>query len=92
VASLEAKGLVTRRVSDTDRRVKLVRLTARGEKLFNELHPRAIELQLHVLDALDAKERELFLDLLVRVIEANPERARPGSGRRKRNGNVRTNA
>lgn len=87
VAGLERRGLVSRRASETDRRTRLVRLTAKGASLFTRLHPRALELQEHVLDALDPTERELLLDLLVRVIETNAERARPGTGRRKRGSN-----
>jgi DNA-binding MarR family transcriptional regulator len=90
VASLERKGLVVRRTSDTDRRTRLVRLTSKGERLFAKLHPRAIELQEHVLEVLDPSDRELLMDLLVRVIEANADRARPGSGRRRRGSTGRT--
>jgi len=90
VGSLESNGLVDRRVSDTDRRARLVRLTPRGERLFAKLHPKAVELQQHVLDVLDPAERVLLIDLLVRVIEANPDRARPGAGRRKRSTNGQT--
>jgi hypothetical protein len=50
---------------------RLVRLTPRGEKLSIKLHPKAIELQEQVLDVLDPGERDVLLDLLVRVIEAN---------------------
>jgi DNA-binding MarR family transcriptional regulator len=89
VGSLEAKGLVTRRVSNTDRRARLVRLTPKGERLLDKLHPPALELQQQILGVLDPAERELFMDLLVRVIEANADRARPGTGRRERNGNGR---
>lgn len=91
VASLERKGLVARRPSETDRRARLVRLTPTGLRLFAKLHPRAIELQEHVLDALEPAERELLTELLVRVIESNAEWARPGTGRRKRNRNGHTN-
>ena len=87
VGSLESKGLLERRVSDTDRRARLVRLTPRGERLFTKLHPRAIEREEQVLDVLDRAERDVLLDLLVRVIEANRDLARPGAGRRKRNVN-----
>src|SRR5947208_16117907 len=87
VGSLESKGLLERRVSDADRRARLVRLTPRGEKLFTKLHPKAIERQRQVLDVLDPAERDVLLDLLVRVIEANRELARPGAGRRKRSVN-----
>jgi DNA-binding MarR family transcriptional regulator len=90
VGSLEAKGLLERRVSDADRRARLVRLTPRGEQLFADLHPKAIKLQQQVLDVLDPAERDVLIDLLVRVIEAHPDLARPGSGRRKRSPNGQT--
>ncbi|MEP6853318.1 MAG: MarR family transcriptional regulator [bacterium] len=90
VGSLELKGLITRRVSDTDRRARLVRLTPRGEQLFAQLHPKGMELQWQVLDVLAPAERDLLLDLLVRVIEVNPGLARPGAGRRKRGANGAT--
>jgi DNA-binding MarR family transcriptional regulator len=89
VGNLETKGLVARRVSDADRRARLIRLTPKGERLLNKLHPPALALQQQVLDVLDPAERELFIDMLVRVIEANADRARPGTGRRTRNGNGR---
>jgi DNA-binding MarR family transcriptional regulator len=90
VGSLESKGLLERRVNGADRRARLVRLTPRGEKLFAKLHPKAIERQHQVLDVLDPAERDVLLDLLVRVIEANRELARPGAGRRKRGVNGQT--
>src|SRR5437016_1449047 len=43
VGSLETKGLVARRVSDADRRARLIRLTSKGERLLNKLHPPALE-------------------------------------------------
>ena len=36
------------------------------------------------LACLNAREKELFLDMLVRVVNANKMHARPGGGRRKR--------
>ncbi len=90
VGSLESKGLLERRVNGADRRARLVRLTPQGEKLFNKLHPKAIERQERILDVLDPTERDVLIDLLVRVIEANRDLARPGAGRRKRSVNGQT--
>lgn len=90
VERLGSRGLLERRVSAADRRARLVRLTPWGEQLFADLHPKAIELQQHVLDVLDPAERDVLIDLLVRVIEANPDQARPGAGRRKRSANGQT--
>ena len=46
--------------------------------------------QQQVLDVLDPAERDVLIDLLVRVIEANGDLARPGAGRRKRSVNGQT--
>src|SRR5262245_7061396 len=84
VDRLEAKGLLERRVSPEDRRARLLSLTARGEKLQERISPKASAGQQRILEVLDPAERELLLDLLVRVIEGNRSLARPGAGRRKR--------
>jgi DNA-binding MarR family transcriptional regulator len=89
VGNLESKGLLERRVSGADRRLRLLRLTRAGEALFAELNPKAIDGQERILDGLEPRERDLLIDLLVRVIEANPELARPGAGRRRRGVNGR---
>ena len=85
VRSLEAKGLLEQRVSEMDRRARLIRLTSPGEKLFRKLHPHALAAQEQILAFLEPEERELLLDLLLRVIDEHRHLARPGAGRRKRN-------
>jgi DNA-binding MarR family transcriptional regulator len=87
VRSLEKKGLLQQRVSESDRRARLIRLTPKGEKLFTKVRPRALASQQRILAVLQPAERDLFLDLLVRVIDENQHLARPGAGRRKRNSN-----
>jgi len=84
VERLEAAGLLARRVSERDRRARLLRLTVRGEALFRRFYPKALAGQERILRVLAPAERDLLLDLLVRVIEANRALARPGTGRRKR--------
>jgi MarR family transcriptional regulator, lower aerobic nicotinate degradation pathway regulator len=84
VDHLTAMGLVERRVNGADRRARLLRLTPRGERLRARLHPTQIASQMRILASLTPDERELLLDLLVRVVESNAGLARPGSGRRKR--------
>jgi DNA-binding MarR family transcriptional regulator len=91
VRSLESKGLLEQRVNDLDRRARLLRLTRRGEKLFAKLHPKALARQQQILTVLEPAERELLLDLLLRVVEENRHLARPGAGRRKRNSNGQRN-
>ena len=83
VDQMERKGLVERRINGTDRRARLLRLSTRGSKLRERLRPKAHLVQAHLLRTLTATEREILLELLVRVIEANEGYARPGAGRRK---------
>jgi MarR family transcriptional regulator, lower aerobic nicotinate degradation pathway regulator len=81
---LEAKGLVERQVNGDDRRARLLQLTPKGEKLFQRVAPATLAANDRILAPLAPHERDLFLDLLVRVIKGNFVHARPGAGRRKR--------
>jgi len=47
------------------------------------LRPRALDSQERLLSCLNVKERNAFLDLLTRVVDANETYIRPGAGRRK---------
>jgi DNA-binding MarR family transcriptional regulator len=82
VERMESKGLLERRMNGKDRRVRLLRLTRQGEKLFRRVRPNARAAQERVVAVLQPAEREILLDLLVRVIEANRHLDRPGAGRR----------
>lgn len=83
VDELEAKGLVERRVNGADRRSRLLRLTASGKKIRDRLRPKAGVAQARILAPFSPTERETFLDMLVRIIDANEAYARPGAARRK---------
>jgi len=84
IDDLETMGLVERRVSDTDRRARLLWLTPRGERLRARLYPAVRASQMKPLATLAPTERELLLNLLVRVVKANVGSARPGADRRRR--------
>jgi DNA-binding MarR family transcriptional regulator len=84
IGELEKRGLIERRVIDGDRRGRHVYLTAQGEKLYRHLLPENVAANDRILAPLKPQERELFRDLLVRVIQGNAVYARPGAGRRKR--------
>ena len=93
VEQLASKGLLEREVKQNDRRARLLRLSAGGEALHKRLFPGVLAAQERTLAALKRAERDLLLDLLVRVIEANRPAAR--GPRRRRAGrtparNVRT--
>ena len=84
VDRLHSMGLIERRVSDADRRARELYLTSKGKALWRRLHVKSSIANQRILSPLSAAERELFLDLLIRVIEGNRAHARPGAGRRKR--------
>jgi DNA-binding MarR family transcriptional regulator len=84
VQGLEGKGLVTRTVSSTDRRARILELTAKGAALHAKLRPKGEAAQAEILSVLSAAERKALIDMLVRVIDANEAYVRPGAGRRKR--------
>ena len=83
VEELVAAGLADRRVDDLDRRARLLRLTAQGRDALRRLRPLAVALEDRLLAPLSAKEKEIFFDLVGRMIQANRAYLRPGAGRRK---------
>jgi DNA-binding MarR family transcriptional regulator len=83
VNRLESNGLVARRVNGDDRRARLLYLTRDGNRVHDRVRPKTFAGWRRMLSVLKPEERELLLDLLVRVIEGNRILARPGAGRRK---------
>ena len=84
VNQLESKGLVARQVNGDDRRARLLYLKSAGKRLHDRVRPKTFAGSQRMLSVLKPAERELLLDLLVRLIEGNRILARPGAGRRKR--------
>lgn len=83
IDALERKGLIKRQIDPDDRRARQLYVTPRGTDLRRRLRPSLLSAQERLLKPLSKTERTVFLDLLVRVIEANDAYARPGNGRRK---------
>jgi DNA-binding MarR family transcriptional regulator len=82
--SLEAEGLVERRVNKADRRARLLSLTQEGAELLGRIGPQARAAQAGILAPLTDSEAEHLVDLLIRVIQANESYVGPGAGRRPR--------
>ena len=59
-------------------------LTQRGKAARRRVLPGNESANARILEPLRPNERELFLDMLRRLIEGNEKYARPGLGRRKR--------
>jgi DNA-binding MarR family transcriptional regulator len=83
VDQLEAMSLVERRANGKDRRVWMLRATARGQEVRRRVGPKTILEQKRLLSCLTAEERASFLHLFRRVVAANDSLVRPGAGRRK---------
>jgi DNA-binding MarR family transcriptional regulator len=82
IDNLERKGQVRRVASPTDRRVNIVEITKVGEAVVAEYRPRVLKAQDDALAVLSQTEKKMLLDLMARVVEANPVHDRPGGGRR----------
>jgi len=69
-------GLVERAKDKRDRRIVLVRLTARGKQMHDRLRYRAAEVNDELFGVLSSVERETLKDLLQKLARLNIERVR----------------
>src|SRR3954462_7530249 len=83
VFRLEQQGLIERAVNGADRRARVLRLTPVGKALHDRVRPKTQAAQDRILGVLTSAERRSFVEMLIRVIEANEAYARPGAGRRR---------
>lgn len=81
---MESDGLIARKVNPDDRRARLTSLTKAGREKLERLAPTTAVLREKLFAPLTKDEREMFYDLLERIISANEHYSRPGAGRRKR--------
>lgn len=70
---LEARGLVMRNVSPTDRRARLITPTPKGLETLEAVVPRMLKSQERLLDPLTKVERKEFMRLMQVLIDANAE-------------------
>ena len=70
VDRLEARGLLRRSASTTDRRVKLLGITEDGATLLADMQPQVAAAQARMLAPLTDAEKPLFMDMLIRLVQA----------------------
>lgn len=70
VATLERKGLIVRRNSDTNRKLLELRLTPEGERVLGELRHQSLAVEAEVLAPLDAAQQARLGELLGVLLEA----------------------
>lgn len=68
VDRLEQKGLIARVENDKDRRARILRLTASGERTLQALRPVVEAVQKEILSGLSGAEYRQFLQLAAKVI------------------------
>jgi DNA-binding MarR family transcriptional regulator len=71
VPRLQRRGLLQRRRSTNDGRVKLVRLTHRGNALLRKMARPVRRAHDRTIDQLEKSEQDLFLLQLIKLVEAN---------------------
>jgi DNA-binding MarR family transcriptional regulator len=76
---LQARGLVQRGLSDADRRVRLLHLTAAGQALLQQVLPPMHRAQQRMLAPLAPAERPEFMRMLRQLVEANNQLSRAPS-------------
>jgi DNA-binding MarR family transcriptional regulator len=81
LVGLEARGLIKRQSSATDRRLKLLTITARGEQLLKLAEPVSARINQRVLDILAPEEREVFLRLLAKIATSSDDESSGGQTR-----------
>jgi DNA-binding MarR family transcriptional regulator len=76
IGRMEAAGLLTRRDSTADRRMKTIHITKAGRKLLVDLHAAILRVQERLLVPLAADERAKFVAYLARIASENNELSR----------------
>lgn len=71
VDRLESRGLIRRNASPTDRRVRLLTVTDDGRALLERVMPAMLRAQERMLAPLEAAERDVFMAMLDRIVDAN---------------------
>lgn len=68
--ALTKEGVILRRPSENDRRVRCVFLTKKGEALLNEIEERVNAHERHLVKALTKNEKDTLVGLLRRISES----------------------
>ena len=76
VDRLAQKNFVTREVSSSDRRARVLRLSAEGAKALDLAHPWVDRVQEDIVAFLSEEEREAFVALLSKITSAGNVRSR----------------
>ncbi|HUH88562.1 MAG TPA: MarR family transcriptional regulator [Pusillimonas sp.] len=73
---LEARGLLQRRPSPTDRRARCLTITEQGRRLLNQVAPAVLRAQALLLEPLSENEQVQFMHLAEKLVNGNNDLSR----------------
>ena len=76
IERIESKGLVERKPSSEDKRIKLLYLTKAGGALLRDIKPAVDRAQVRMLQPLKPAERKTLMTLLTQLVDLNNEASR----------------
>lgn len=76
IKRLERRDLLHRRTSEFDRRAKIITITRQGKKFVDEFRPSMARAQERLVAPLNEKEREQFILLVGKMLQANDAASR----------------
>lgn len=68
---LEDRGLIRREVGGRDRRMKLARLTAQGQRVAHDMEDQMLRAQKRLVSPLSPQERAQLMELMSKLVAAN---------------------
>lgn len=68
---LKKRGLIRRRTSSADRRVRLTSLTEDGHRILNLLDAKAERAHARTIESLSKADRVRFIEMMTQIIDAN---------------------
>lgn len=90
IERLEAKDLIMRGPSEHDKRVKLLYITSKGEKLYTDIQPSIRAVEERMIAPLAAEDRIAFMRLMNQLVHMHgdtlPHSLRPPAKTRRRRG------
>jgi len=76
IERIETKGLIERKPSSADKRIKLLYLTRAGAALLREIMPAVDRAQARMLQPLKAGDRKTLMALMTQLVDLNNEASR----------------
>lgn len=76
LARLEQRGLVIRRRSDADRRMRIAALTENGLRISRDMEHASLHAQEKLMEPLTPEKRETLMKLMTELVEANNDFSR----------------